>query len=105
MKSKMAANQVLKRFWRQIRKEDAVKGFGAEKKHWNEESKRMRLLTAKGVEDEGRRRGGSGKESSLREDLPYRSAAFELSVIVSSSFSFSVFDRYWLKGLAQRKDT
>ena len=44
-----------------------VKGFGAEKKHWNEESRRMRLLTAKGVEDEDDRTRRIGEEIKLCE--------------------------------------
>ena len=50
----------------------------------------MRLLTAKGVEDEGRGRGGLGKKSSFANERIFRTealelgrtAAFELSAIV-----------------------
>ena len=60
----------------------------------------MRLLIAKGVEDEG-----LGKESSFANEsiFPYRSAAFELSVIVlvvvlrsrGRSFSVAGQKRFW----------
>ena len=45
----------------------------------------MRLLTAKGVEDEGRGRGGSGKESSFADERIFRTEALELDEPLPSS--------------------